>query len=92
MLTLTWCIGLLFEKLNPYIQTVEFGKNPIPQGLGISFHVFFSGDLYFDALITGIFSICIVMGQTLGEDSCEKVFVGVLRERWGASLVPWASE
>ena len=31
-----------------------------------SFNIF-SGDLYFDALIIGLFQICLVMSQALGE-------------------------
>lgn len=40
----------------------------MPQGLGILCKVFFffnicNGDMYFDALITGLFQICLVMDQ-----------------------------
>ena len=47
-------------------RLVEFGKKSLPEG----FHAkpaFFRGDLYFDALITEIFQICLVIGQALGE-------------------------
>ena len=43
------------------------------------------GNLYFDALIIGLFYICLVIGQTFGEGTLKKVFAGVLRERWGVS-------
>ena len=31
---------------------------------------FFSGDLYFDALNLEPFQICLIISQSLGEDSC----------------------
>ena len=52
----------------------------------VSFFNVFSGDLYFDALIIRRFQISLVMGQTLGESTFQKVLVGMSRERWGVSL------
>ena len=51
----------------------------------VSFFNVFSGDLYFDALIIRRFQISLVMGQTLGEGTFQKVLVGRSRERGGVS-------
>ena len=52
----------------------------------VSFFNIFSGDLYFDALIIRLFQISLVMGQTLGEGTFQKVLVDMSRKRWGVSL------
>ena len=69
MLTLIWGIDILFEKLASQIET-WFWKNPLhimPHANSVFFFNIFSGDSYFDDLIIGLFSICLVKSQALRE-------------------------
>ena len=59
-----WGIDILSEKLTP-LQTL-----PLDWGFhakSVFFFSIFSGDLHFDALIIGLFLICLTISQTLRE-------------------------
>ena len=75
LLTLTWVIHILFEKLTPLIR-IEFEKHilyTMSLGLGVScndcllFLKIFSGDMFFDVLIIEPLEIYVFMGLIHGE-------------------------
>ena len=49
----------------------------------------FSCYLHFDDLIIGLSQICLIISQTLAEDTIKIVFDCVSMEMWGVSLIRW---